>query len=68
MEPQLNTTAWAETYLHVKFHFDACNRLATIHQRYTDRTGQTDGGPKTLSGRTPVWGIMDVVHLSLIHI
>ena len=42
MEPRLNTIAWAEAYLHVKLHFDACNRLATIHQRYTDRTGQTD--------------------------
>jgi len=62
MEPRLNTTAWAEAYLHVNFHFDACNRLTTIHQRYTDRTGQTDGRPKTLTGHTPVWGIMDVVH------
>jgi len=42
MEPRLNTIAWPEAYIHVKFHFDACNRLATIHQRYTDRTGQTD--------------------------
>jgi len=55
MEPWLNTIAWAEAYLHVKFHFDACNRLARIHQRDTDRTGQTDGqtGQRTDSiGRT----------------
>jgi len=45
MEPRLNTTAWAEAYLHVKFHFDAYNRLATIHQRYTDRTDRQDDGP-----------------------
>ena len=26
--------AWAELYLHAKFHLDASNRLATIHQRH----------------------------------
>jgi len=32
--------AWAEAYLHVKFHLGSSNRLATIHQRHrqTDRT------------------------------
>ena len=33
--------AWAEAYLHAKFHIDASNRLAIIHQRYR-QTGQTD--------------------------
>jgi len=32
--------AWAEAYLHAKFHLDASNRLATIHQRYR-QTEQT---------------------------
>jgi len=40
-----SNTMWparAEAYLHAKFHLDASNHLATIHQRYrqTDRTGQ----------------------------
>ena len=49
--------AWAEAYLHAKFHFDPSNRLVTIHQRYrqTDRTTVrwhranrfTNGHPKT---------------------
>jgi len=26
--------AWAESYLHVKFHFDSASGLATTHQRY----------------------------------
>jgi len=31
------------TMLHAKFHLDPSNRLATVHQRYTDRqTGQPD--------------------------
>jgi len=33
--------ARAEAYLHAKFHLDPSNRLATIHQRYS-QTGQTD--------------------------
>jgi len=41
--------AWAEAYLHTKWHLDPFNSLATIHQRYrqtgqTDRSGQTDNG------------------------
>jgi len=42
-----NTVTCAEAYLRPKFHLDPSNRLATIHQRYTDRqdrTGQTDNG------------------------
>ena len=36
--------AWAEVYLHAKFHLDLSNRLATIHQRYglTDRIQRSD--------------------------
>ena len=36
-----------EAYLHVKFHLDPSNRLATIHQRYKqdDQDRQTDNGP-----------------------
>ena len=39
----------AVAYLQAKFHLDASNRLATIHQRYrqTDRTGQTDRQDRT---------------------
>jgi len=33
--------ASAEAYLHVKFHLDPSNRLASIHQGYR----QTDNGP-----------------------
>ena len=43
--PIYHNVASAEAYLHVKFHFDAYNRLATIHQRYTDRTDRQDDGP-----------------------
>jgi len=32
--------ARAEAYLHAKFHLDPFNRLATVHERQTDRTGQ----------------------------
>jgi len=45
MEPRLNTIAWAEAYIHVKLHFDACNRLATIQQRYTGQADRQDNGP-----------------------
>ena len=31
----------AEDNIHVKFHFEVSNRLATIHQRHR----QTDNGP-----------------------
>jgi len=50
--------AWAEAYLHAKFHLDPSNRLATIHQRYrhTDRTDRQrsdgigpNGRPKTFA-------------------
>jgi len=35
--------AWAEAYLHAKFHLGPSNRLATVHQRHRqDR--QTDNG------------------------
>jgi len=51
-----NTVAWAEAYLHAKFHLDPYNRLATVHQHYRqnrtqDRTGQT-GQPSDSIGRT----------------
>ena len=39
--------ARAEAYcnLHVKFHLDPSNRLATVHERYRqDRTGQDRTG------------------------
>jgi len=32
--PIKNNVAWAEAYLHAKFHLDPSIRLATIHQRY----------------------------------
>ena len=32
----------AGAYLHAKFRLDPSNRLATIHQRQTGQTGQTD--------------------------
>jgi len=41
--PTKSNVARAEAYLHVKFHLDPSNRLATIHQRYR-QTGQTDNG------------------------
>jgi len=48
--PHLTQCGQGQAYLHAKFHLDPSNRLATIHQRYsqtgqTDRTGQTDKGP-----------------------
>jgi len=49
------------------FHFDPCNRLATIHQRYrqTDRTGQRSDS----TGRT-VFGVcyQTVVCLSVLSV
>ena len=36
--------AWAEAYLHTKWHLDPSNRLATIHQRY--RQDRQDMGLK----------------------
>ena len=43
--PYLTQCGLGRVYHHAMFHFDPCNRLATIHQRYrqtdrTDRTGQ----------------------------
>jgi len=40
--PHLTQCGLGRVYLHAVFHFDPCNRLATIHQRYRqrDRTGQ----------------------------
>ena len=41
--PHLTQCGQAEAYLHVKFHLDPSNRLATIHQRYRqDSTDRTD--------------------------
>jgi len=37
--PHLTQCAWAEAYLHAKFHFDPSNRFAKIHQRYR-QTGE----------------------------
>jgi len=42
--PTQHNVAWAEAYLHTKWHLDPCNRLATIHQRYRQRHRQ-DNGP-----------------------
>jgi len=42
----LHVVAWAEAYLHTKWHFDPYNRLATIHQhhrqdrQWSDRIGR----------------------------
>jgi len=41
-----------DAYLRAKFHLDPSNRLATIHQRYRDRTGQTDRQRSDSIGRT----------------
>ena len=46
--PILHSVAWAEAYLHAKFHLDPCNRLATVHQRYR----QTDGQRSDSIGQT----------------
>jgi len=35
-----NNVAWAEAYLHTKWHLDPFNCLATIHQRHK-QSGQT---------------------------
>ena len=35
-----NNVPWAEAYVCAKWHLDASNRLATIHQRYRE-TGRT---------------------------
>ena len=42
--------AWAETYLHTKWHLDPFNLLTTTHQRHRQdrQTGQTDNGPIAL--------------------
>ena len=39
-----NIDAWAEAYLGTKWHHDPSNRLATIHQRYS-QTDRQDIGP-----------------------
>ena len=45
--------AWAEAYLHAKFHFDPSNSLAAIHQRYRqDRTDRQTGQLSHSIGRT----------------
>jgi len=49
--PYLTQCGQAEAYLHVKFHVDPSNRLATIHQRCT-QTGQTDRQRSDSIGRT----------------
>jgi len=40
--PHLTQCGRDEAYLHAKFHLDASNRLATVHERHrhADRTGQ----------------------------
>ena len=38
--PVQHNVAWAEAYLHTKWHLDPSNRLATINQR-NRQTGQT---------------------------
>jgi len=42
-----NTMLPGEAYLRTKWHTDPSNRLATIHQRYsqTGHTDRTDNGP-----------------------
>jgi len=47
---QSNNVAWAEAYLHAKFHLDPSNRLATIHKRYR----QTDRQRSDSMGRTVI--------------
>jgi len=62
--------AWAEAYLHTKWHLDPSNRLATIHQRYRqDRQDMgekhratvcranrfTNGRPKTVTWLATTW-------------
>jgi len=39
--PILHNVPWAEAYLHNKWHLDPSNRLATIHQRFTDGRPET---------------------------
>ena len=43
--------ARAEAYLHAKFRLDPSNRLARVHQRYS-QTGQTDRQRTDSIGRT----------------
>jgi len=55
--PHLTQCGLGRVYRHAMFHFDPCNRLATIHQRCrqtdrTDRTGQrSDSIGRTVFGR-----------------
>jgi len=52
--PHLAQCGLGRVYLHAMFHFDPCNRLATIHQRYrqTDMTEQrSDSIERTVLGR-----------------
>jgi len=44
--------AWAEAYLHAKFHLDASNRLATIHQRRRQHRHRQDRQRSDSIGRT----------------
>jgi len=41
--PHLTQCGLGRGFLHSKFHLDASNRLATIHQRYR-QTDRTDNG------------------------
>jgi len=42
--PIERSVAWAEAYLHIKWHRNPSNGLATIHQRHRQHR-QTDNGP-----------------------
>jgi len=44
--PIYHNVAWAEAYLHAKFHFGPSNRLAIMHQRHR-QTGQEGIGRQT---------------------
>ena len=40
-DPITHNVAWAEAWLHAKFHLDPSNRLATIQHVTHRQTGQT---------------------------
>jgi len=53
LDPHQHNVAWAEPYLHTKWHLDPSNCLATatIYTNVTDSTGQTTVRGRTVFGR-----------------
>ena len=66
--PHLTQCGQAEAYLHAKFHLDASNRLATIHQRHRqdrqDRQRSDSIGRTVLQTVVQKWDTVDKLNIT----